>query len=186
MWDDLRKIVRRVVHPRPIAAVATGPLARDETLSEGRIELSMVFSSGRSRLRAFRITQTETTLEGENQISEFASEKFAEGPQRIGEMATDQAGRFRSDGSPGMAQGDDHGVEREEERRLINQVAEKIAAFVRQEGGGDWKLAAPQTINSRILEELDPQVRGLLSGNEKHDFTKLPTLEVGRRFGLIK
>ena len=58
MWDDLRKIVRRVVHPRPIAAVATGPLARDETLSEGRVELSMVFSSGRSRLRAFRTMET--------------------------------------------------------------------------------------------------------------------------------
>jgi hypothetical protein len=53
-WDDLRKTVRRVVHPRPIAAVATGPLARDEGLSEGRIDLTMLFSTGRNRMRAFR------------------------------------------------------------------------------------------------------------------------------------
>ena len=145
----------------------------------------IIICTNTGRLRAFRVSQPDTMVEPINQISEIANEQFEEGPQRVGEMATDQAGRFRSDGSPGMAQGDDHGVEREEERRLINQVAEKIAAFVRQEGGGDWKLAAPQTINSRILEELDPQIRGLLSGNEKHDFTKLPTLEVGRRFGLI-
>ncbi|MBN1269781.1 MAG: hypothetical protein JXB04_09350, partial [Kiritimatiellae bacterium] len=53
-WDDLRKTVRRVVHPRPIAAVATGPLARDDSLSQGRIDLTLVFSTGRNRMRAFR------------------------------------------------------------------------------------------------------------------------------------
>jgi len=53
-WDDLRKTIRRVVHPRPIAAVATGPFARDEALSEGRLNVTMLFASGRNRIRAFR------------------------------------------------------------------------------------------------------------------------------------
>jgi len=53
-WDDLCKTVRRVVHPRPVAAVATGPLARHDDLSGGRIELTLVFSTVRNRLRAFR------------------------------------------------------------------------------------------------------------------------------------
>lgn len=53
-WDDVRKTIRRVVHPRPIAAVATGALARDEMEDGGRLDLIMVFSNGRSRLRAFR------------------------------------------------------------------------------------------------------------------------------------
>jgi len=53
-WDDLRKSIRRVVHPRPIAAVVTGPLARNEALSDGRLDLTMVFSTGRNRIRAFR------------------------------------------------------------------------------------------------------------------------------------
>ena len=52
-WNDFGKTVRRNIQPRPIAAVATGPLARDETLSEGRVDLVMVFPTGRSRLRAF-------------------------------------------------------------------------------------------------------------------------------------
>ena len=52
-WDDLRKITRRNLTPRPTAAVATGPLARDEELSTGRIELTLVFSSGRNRIRAY-------------------------------------------------------------------------------------------------------------------------------------
>lgn len=52
-WNDLARIVRRAVNPKPVAAVATGPLARDESESSGRVELTMVFSSGRKRVRAF-------------------------------------------------------------------------------------------------------------------------------------
>ncbi len=52
-WDDFRKTVRRNVHPRPIAAVATGPLARDESAASDRIELTLVFATGRNRVRAF-------------------------------------------------------------------------------------------------------------------------------------
>lgn len=56
-WTDVRKLVRKLVHPRPIAAVAAGPLARDESLAWGRMELVMLFSSGRSRIRAFSSTE---------------------------------------------------------------------------------------------------------------------------------
>ena len=78
-----------------------------------------------------------------------------------------------------------HEEEREEERRLIGQLAERIGAAVGGGGAEKWVLAAPQTINARLLEELDPSLRERMIGNEKHDFTKLPTLEVGRRLGLV-
>ena len=126
----------------------------------------IIICTNAGRLRAFRITQSDTRVEPTKQIG-------------------DQAGRFSSDGSPGMARGEAHGLEQEEERRLIAQVAEKIAALIKEENPDRWQLAAPQTINSRILDALDPSVRESLAGNEKHDFTKLPTLEVGRRFGHI-
>lgn len=51
-WDDLSRTVRRIVHPRPIAAMATGPLARDETEYGGRLILSMLFPTGRDRIRS--------------------------------------------------------------------------------------------------------------------------------------
>jgi hypothetical protein len=53
-WDDLRKTVRRYVRPRPIAAVVTGPLAREDDLDQGRLDLTMLFSTGRDRIRAYR------------------------------------------------------------------------------------------------------------------------------------
>jgi hypothetical protein len=57
-WDDLKKTVRRIVRPRPLAAVATGPLARDETEYGGRLMLTMLFSSGRSRIKSLAAIET--------------------------------------------------------------------------------------------------------------------------------
>lgn len=53
-WDDLRKTIRKHLNPRPIAVVVTGPIARDETLSTGRMDLTMLYSNARKRIRAFR------------------------------------------------------------------------------------------------------------------------------------
>lgn len=53
-WTDFRKLVRRMTVPRPLAVVATGPLARDEIPANWRIPLVMVFKTGRQRIRAFR------------------------------------------------------------------------------------------------------------------------------------
>jgi hypothetical protein len=145
----------------------------------------IIICTNSGRLRAFRITRSETEVNPTNQIQEIASETFDEGPQRIGQIASDKAGRFRQDGSPGMAHGEDQGLAREEERRLIQQLAQKITSLVQAEGDGQWSLAAPQPINSRVVEALAAEVRDHLADNQKHDFTKLPTLEVGRRFGLI-
>jgi hypothetical protein len=52
LWEDLSRLVRRTVRPRPLAAVATGPLARDETDYGGRLLLTMLFTTGRNRIRA--------------------------------------------------------------------------------------------------------------------------------------
>jgi len=57
-WADLSKTVRRVVRPRPIAAMATGPLARDETEYGGRLMLTMLFSSGRNRIKSLASIRT--------------------------------------------------------------------------------------------------------------------------------
>lgn len=52
-WNDFRKTIRKWVHPRPIAAVATGPLARDESALSARVQLTLLFSTGRNRIKAF-------------------------------------------------------------------------------------------------------------------------------------
>ena len=52
-WMDFRKFIRRRVIPRPVAAVATGPLVRDDSSLNTRIQLTLLFSTARNRIRAF-------------------------------------------------------------------------------------------------------------------------------------
>jgi len=61
-WDDVRKTVRKTVHPRPTAAVATGPIARDDSLSTGRMELTLLFATGRHRIRAYQCIEDLTEV----------------------------------------------------------------------------------------------------------------------------
>ena len=56
-WDDMRKTIRRIVRPKPVAAVATGPLVREETDFGGRLTIIMLFSTGGSRIRSLKSIQ---------------------------------------------------------------------------------------------------------------------------------
>lgn len=56
-WMDLSRTVQRVVKPRPIAAVATGPLTREETDYGGRLMLTMLFASETSRITSLKTIQ---------------------------------------------------------------------------------------------------------------------------------
>ena len=53
-WEDFAKTVQRTIRPKPLAAVATCPLARDETEYGGRITLTILFSTGKKRIKALR------------------------------------------------------------------------------------------------------------------------------------
>jgi len=52
-WDDLRKVIRRVLKPAPIAAIVTGPLARDMPGELRDLPLHLLYRTGRERLQSY-------------------------------------------------------------------------------------------------------------------------------------
>lgn len=56
-WNDLTKTIRKILKPRPIAALATGPLARDETEYGGRLMLTILYDDGRKRIKSLASIQ---------------------------------------------------------------------------------------------------------------------------------
>ncbi len=117
-------------------------------------------------------------------LKEIDLPPLLEGPKHIKDTVSDQAGRFRSDGNPGMAIGEAHGLEQEQERRNISRVAQSIEALLHKEGVTHWSLAAPQTINARLLEDLEPNRRNQLKENLPTNLCKQPILEIQKRFQL--
>ena len=53
-WEDLRRLVRRALRPRPIAAMVTGAIARDEARADEPLHLHLLYETGRDRIRSYR------------------------------------------------------------------------------------------------------------------------------------
>ena len=145
--------------------------------------MRLIITADLGRLRAFQVTSSEDPAR-EFVIREIDTPALEHTPQSIGEIATDQAGRFSSDGSGGMSRGEAHGLAREEERRLIAQLAGRITALIGSEKPAGWMLAAPKSINARLLEGIGGAHQKTLRENRAQDIAKLPAKEIGKRFGI--
>ena len=147
--------------------------------------MRLIITADLGRLRAFRVKPSDDQTRDNCVVQEIKTEPLENTPQPIGAITTDQAGRFRSDGSQGMSHGEAHGLEREEERRLIAQLAERIGGVIDSEKPAGWFLAAPQAINARLLEGIPAAHHKTLRENRAQDLSKLAANELGKRFGLI-
>ena len=135
-------------------------------------------------IRAFRVVANVNQTEVRPVLKEMEVAALPEPPQRLGETVSDQAGRFRSDGSPGAVSGEAHGLALEQERRCIVDLADAINSLVKSEGVEKWALAAPQPINARLVEALDSEVCDRLAQNLKTNLGKQSVLEIQERFDL--
>ncbi len=96
---------------------------------------------------------------------------------KINDMVTDDAGRFKGGGQGRGAftqgsVGERHGMEQKIEAEVIAQLAEDITQAVRDSGAQKWYLALPETVYKRVLDKIDPSVRGTLAKGVEKDLIK--------------
>lgn len=145
----------------------------------------IVITADLGRLRAFRVVPNENHLENPNSIlHEIEVDGIADPPKRMSDMVSDQAGRFRADGSPGHASGESHAWEQEQERRCLEELGEAISKIVASSGSEGWALAAPKPIHARLVALLDEDVRLRLGEALEVDLCKEPILKIQSHFKL--
>ena len=103
-----------------------------------------------------------------------------------GKRDTDRPGRFPK-GTPagescGMCPGEDHNEEMEFENRRIREIAGEITGILERENDHSWSLAAPDSINNRLVEHLPEHARESLATNIRADLTCATLAEIERRF----
>ncbi len=136
-------------------------------------------------LRAFRVVSNENKVENPNAIlQEIDVSALPSPPQRLSDTVSDKAGRFRSDGSPGLARGEAHGLEQEQERKCIADLAAAIEDLLSNENSEVWSLSAPKTINGRLVDMISQRSRQRLRENLLINLCKQPILEIQNRFKL--
>jgi hypothetical protein len=141
----------------------------------------LVILADLGKLRAFRLSPPATAL------SPHAKPEAIEEidlPRR--ERDTDNPGAFPQGRSvvetAGMSPGEDHSKAIEFEKRRIEFIAREIAELIEAEGHMPWCLAAPASINKRILELIPPLLQDALESNVTADLTHLPLADIEHRF----
>jgi hypothetical protein len=132
-------------------------------------------------VRAYRIELTPQRTPRLQQLQQVVLE---EAHERLKDRVSDLAGRqgSRTQKSSSAPKADDHNLKLESKRRLIRQIAGRIADIIRQNAKNGCWLAAPKEINLQILSELPPAARERIQKTVPCDFTKLSPAEVLERF----
>lgn len=134
-------------------------------------------------LYGYRLVRDEP--DGSDRLEPIHRHDNIEAHARFGERVTDQAGRFPSGhGARGgaMSQGEDHNGRTEAARRLLSLQLGQLRSLLEDARPDAWYLAAPSTINQRILDGLPEDHRRRLHKNLAADLTKLPIPQVLARF----
>jgi hypothetical protein len=107
-------------------------------------------------------------------------------PKSIHEVVTDHAGRFTQSGAldrlGGMSYGEEHHLKAELETQALERVAAKIGEIVASAGYPEWRLVIPQEILPSLLKALPAAAHRALADVVAGDLTKLPLVELEKRF----
>ncbi|MCL5024669.1 MAG: host attachment protein [Nitrospirae bacterium] len=133
---------------------------------------------------AYRVTKDPFAKSVQTELIE--SYDSIEARLKLSDTLSDAAGRFRlGQGKNGTVAGygEAHNIELEKEKRLVKQIAEDINALITREKCEKWYLAAGRSINSQIVENLEPAVRAKLDRNIPCNLTKAGRSGILRHFG---
>ena len=143
-------------------------------ITDSRI-ITVITANG-GTLKAYRLTAE--SKEDSPTVEEIASLDLLNRPAPMGEAVSDQAGRFPTGGptaqAGGMAYGEHHHTEQEQERRRLGELAETIHKIISQENSEAWGLACPKEISGRLVDLLDADTRSQLQKSITSDLTKSP------------
>jgi len=140
----------------------------------------LVIVADLGRLRMFRVVRDGRGHRAKNLV-EVKVPQPEPGLHSVFETVTDQAGRFPRGGS-GMARGDAHEMEAEQERRKVGALRGEIEALLEAEECDSWNLAVPASIRPRLLAEMSLQVLERLTNVVDADLTKWPLEKLRERF----
>lgn len=73
-------------------------------------------------------------------------------------------------------------METEMERRAVHELATEIATIVRRSRGEGWSFAAPESICSKIVDLLPPEIRERIVEHVESDLVKTDISELPEHF----
>ena len=140
----------------------------------------LVIVADLGRLRMFRVVRDRRGYRERNLLEVKVPQPVA-GARSVYESVTDQAGRFPRGGG-GMAHGEAHEMEAEQERKKVQALVQGIESILESEECDSWNLAVPQAIRSSLLSGVSLQMLERLTRVVDADLTKHSLEKLRERF----
>ena len=142
---------------------------------------SLIIVTDRGTLKAYKVNDTPTRGPALKLIQAFDT---TDAHGRYQDKLTDQAGAFPSGSAPGQGTSiaERTGIETENDRRIVKQLADSIAEVVEREAKDGWSFAAPASIHSAVVEQLPAAVRDRIVEHVKSDLVKIELAKLPAHF----
>jgi hypothetical protein len=147
------------------------------------IPTSLIVVTDRGSLKAYKVNPTPNRGPSLRLVEAFDT---TDAHGRYQDKLTDQAGRFHTGdtgtGHPTNSTSERQGIESENDRRIVKQLADNITEVVRREGTDGWSFAAPASIHSAVVELLPDEVRDRIVEHVKSDLVKIEPVNLTEHF----
>jgi len=142
---------------------------------------SLIIVTDRGTLKAYKVNNTPTRGPSLKLVQAFDT---TDAHGRYQDKLTDQAGAFPSGPAPGQGTSiaERTGIETENDRRIVKQLADSIVEVVQREGKDGWSFAAPASIHSAVVEQLPANVRDKIVEHVKSDLVKIEPAKLPGHF----
>jgi len=133
---------------------------------------SLIIVTDRGTLKAYKVNDTPTRGPSLKLVQAFDT---TDAHGRYQDKMTDQAGAFPSGAAPGQMNSiaERTGIDTENDRRIVKQLADSIVDVVEREGKDGWSFAAPASIHSAVFDQLPSEIRERIVEHVKSDLVKI-------------
>ncbi len=151
------------------------------TILSNMTPTSLIIVTDRGTLKAYKVNDTPTRGPSLQLVQAFDT---TDAHGRYQDKMTDQAGSFPNGAAPGQMNSiaERTGIETENDRRIVKQLADSIADVVEREGKDGWSFAAPASIHSAVVEQLPPEIRDRIVEHVKSDLVKIEPAKLAGHF----
>jgi hypothetical protein len=141
---------------------------------------SLIIVTDRGTLKAYKVSDTPTRGPSLKLVQAFDT---TDAHGRYQDKLTDQAGASSS-GAPGQMNSiaERTGIDNENDRRIVKQLADSITEVVEREGKDGWSFAAPASIHSAVFDQLPAAVRDRIVEHVKSDLVKIEPAKLPSHF----
>ena len=150
------------------------------TILSNMTPTSLIIVTDRGTLKAYKVNDTPTRGPSLKLVQAFDT---TDAHGRYQDKLTDQAGASAS-GAPGQMNSiaERTGIDNENDRRIVKQLADSITDVVEREGKDGWSFAAPASIHSAVVEQLPAEVRDRIVEHVKSDLVKIEPAKLPGHF----